>query len=158
MSHNFRYLLRVRYSECDAQGVVFNAKYAEYADVAVTEFMRAIWGDYLNLSKRGLDNQVVDLHIQWLAPAKFDDVIQIDVETIRLGNSSYTVRSTFSLYESQTPESQAPEIQSQIATADITYVMVSTPEFKKCNVPDDLRKALELGAVDTLVDHAGTGV
>jgi acyl-CoA thioester hydrolase len=148
MSHNFRYLLRVRYSECDAQGVVFNAKYAEYADVAVTEFMRAIWGDYLNLSKRGLDNQVVDLHIQWLAPAKFDDVIQIDVETIRLGNSSYTVRSTFSLYESQT----------QIATADITYVMVSTPEFKKCNVPDDIRKALELGAVDTVVDHAGTGV
>jgi acyl-CoA thioester hydrolase len=147
MSHNFRYLLRVRYSECDAQSVVFNAKYAEYADIAITEFIRSVYGDYANLLKRGLDNQVVDLHIQWQAPAKFDDVIQIDVETIRLGNSSYTVRSTFSLYESQT----------QIATADITYVMVSTPEFKKCNVPDDIRKALELGAVDTVVDHAGTG-
>jgi acyl-CoA thioester hydrolase len=132
--------------------VVFNAKYAEYADIAVTEFMRSVCGDYADLLKRGLDNQVVDLHIQWQAPAKFDDVIQIDVQTIRLGNSSYTVRSTFSFYESQTPESQ-----TQIATADITYVMVSTPEFKKCNVPDDIRKALELGAVDTLVDHAGTG-
>jgi acyl-CoA thioester hydrolase len=125
MSHNFRYLLRVRYSECDAQSVVFNAKYAEYADIAVTEFMRSVCGDYANLLKRGLDNQVVDLHIQWQAPAKF--------------------------------ESQAVESQTQIATADITYVMVSTPEFKKCNVPDDIRKALELGAVDTLVDHAGTG-
>jgi acyl-CoA thioester hydrolase len=155
--HAFRHLLRVRYSECDAQGVVFNAKYAEYADVAVTEFMRAIWGDYSNLSKRGLDNQVVDLHIQWLAPAKFDDVLQIEIEAIKLGNSSYTVRSTFSIHESQAPESQAPESQTQIATADITYVMVSTPEFKKCDLPDDIRKALELGAVDTLVDHAGAG-
>ena len=38
----FRYYLRVRYSECDAQKVVFNGRYGEYVDLAVTEYMRAI--------------------------------------------------------------------------------------------------------------------
>jgi acyl-CoA thioester hydrolase len=37
----FRYYLRVRYSECDSQKVVFNARYGEYVDLAVTEYVRA---------------------------------------------------------------------------------------------------------------------
>jgi len=36
----FRLLLRVRYGECDAQQVVFNARYGDYVDVAATEFYR----------------------------------------------------------------------------------------------------------------------
>ena len=38
----FRYFLRVRYSECDAQKVVFNARYGDYIDLAVLEFLKAI--------------------------------------------------------------------------------------------------------------------
>src|SRR3954453_17477815 len=41
-AENFRYYLRVRYVECDAQKVVFNSRYAEYVDVAINEFLRAI--------------------------------------------------------------------------------------------------------------------
>ena len=37
----FKYYLRVRYIECDAQKVVFNSRYAEYVDVGVSEFLRA---------------------------------------------------------------------------------------------------------------------
>ena len=37
----FRYYLRVRYIECDAQKVVFNSRYAEYVDVGINEFLRA---------------------------------------------------------------------------------------------------------------------
>jgi acyl-CoA thioesterase FadM len=40
----FRYLLRVRYGECDAQKIVYNARYGDYVDLAATEFLRAIWG------------------------------------------------------------------------------------------------------------------
>jgi acyl-CoA thioesterase FadM len=38
----FRYYLRVRYAECDAQKVVFHSRYAEYTDVAINEFFRAL--------------------------------------------------------------------------------------------------------------------
>jgi hypothetical protein len=37
----FRYYLRVRYIECDAQKVVFNSRYSEYVDVGINEFLRA---------------------------------------------------------------------------------------------------------------------
>jgi acyl-CoA thioester hydrolase len=48
MSVPFRYYLRVRYIECDAQKVVFNSRYSEYVDVSVNEFLRAagILGDF----------------------------------------------------------------------------------------------------------------
>ena len=74
MKPAFTFLLRVRYSECDAQKVVFNARYAEYVDIAATEFMRAIWGGYDHLLERGIDFQVVNLNINWLASAHFDEV------------------------------------------------------------------------------------
>ena len=41
MTQRFRYYLRVRYQDCDAQKVVFNARYGDYFDVACIEFLRA---------------------------------------------------------------------------------------------------------------------
>ena len=49
MSQPFSYLFRVRYAECDPQGVVFNGRYVEYADVAFTEFVRSALGGYQEL-------------------------------------------------------------------------------------------------------------
>src|SRR5579872_3317190 len=42
MTDRFRYYLRVRYAECDAQKVVFNARYADYVDLSTSEFLRAL--------------------------------------------------------------------------------------------------------------------
>ena len=41
MTQRFRYYLRVRYQECDAQQVVFNARYGDYIDLTCFEFLRA---------------------------------------------------------------------------------------------------------------------
>ena len=87
----FRLLLRVRYGECDAQQVVFNARYGDYVDVAATEFYRAVFGSYQALLEQGLDSQVVRMVTDWSAPARFDDVLQLEVRTLRLGNSSFTL-------------------------------------------------------------------
>ena len=62
----FKVLVRIRYSDCDAQGVMFNARYSEYVDVAVTEFYRQAFGSYQNMLDMGLDSQVVSLLIEWL--------------------------------------------------------------------------------------------
>ena len=56
MREPFRFRFRVRYNECDAQQVVFNARYADYVDLAMTEFMRALGRDYKARLARGLDN------------------------------------------------------------------------------------------------------
>ena len=64
----FRYHLRVRYSECDAQKVVFNSRYSEYVDVGVNEFLRAA-GVFDQFYRGNLDFQLVKQTIEWKAPA-----------------------------------------------------------------------------------------
>ena len=145
MRNEFCHLLRVRYSECDAQKVVFNGRYVDYIDVAVTEFMRVIWGNYNDILSKGIDIQVVKLSINWKAPAHFDDVIAITVKSIRIGTSSYTLQVDF--YNHKTA--------ANIASAEIIYVMVSAGDHKKMEIPKDMRKKLEEGAPGTTVDHAG---
>src|SRR6476646_4613559 len=91
----FRYYLRVRYAECDAQKVVFNSRYAEYVDVALNEFLRAVGFDTRRLLASGLDFQLVKQTIEWKSPAQFDDVLEVDVEPVHLGTTSFTCRATF---------------------------------------------------------------
>ena len=51
MSLPFRFYFRVRYAECDAQKVVFNARYGDYVDLGFTEFLRAL--GYASSARRG---------------------------------------------------------------------------------------------------------
>ncbi len=146
MNNNFCYLLRVRYSECDAQKVVFNGRYVDYIDLAATEFMRVIWGNYNDLLSDGIDNQVVNLSINWKAPAHFDEIIAVTVKPVRIGTSSYSLKVDFYNYESS----------NFLSSAEITYVMVSVAQHKKMEIPQDMRKQLEEGATGIKIDHAGS--
>jgi len=142
---NFTHLLRVRYSDCDAQKVVFNGKYAEYIDVAATEFTRHIWGHYNDILAMGVDSQVVNLNISWKASSSFDDVLAISVKAGQIGNTSY--RLEFEITNFSNGE--------LIATAEIIYVLVSATEFAKMPIPEDLKNKLEQGAPGLVIDHAG---
>ncbi len=147
MNNEFRLLLRVRYSECDAQKVVFNGRYVDYIDVAAGEYMRVIWGDYNDILERGIDNQVVSLKMDWKAPACFDDIIAIAVSPAQIGSSSYTLKIDF--YNHSSGDS--------IASCEITYVMVSTTDYEKMEIPQNLREKLERGAPGVVIDQTGTG-
>ena len=145
MDEAFTHLLRVRYSECDAQKVVFNAKFVEYIDVAVTEFMRCIWGGYNALLESGFDNQVVGLNINWKSPARFDDVLAIRIHTTTIGTTSFKLQVEFSNHNSAVA----------IASADITYVLVSAATYHKAPIPEALKVALMQGAKGVISNHAG---
>lgn len=147
MNQPFRLLLRVRYGECDAQQVVFNARYGDYVDVALTEYFRALLGSYQLLLESGLDNQVVRMATDWTSPARFDEVLALAVETLRVGTTSYGMRVVISDYPSG----------REIAVTEIVYVMVSVAQHEKAPVPDWLRERLLAGAPGVLVDMAGMG-
>jgi len=141
----FRYYVRVRYAECDAQKVVFNTRYAEYVDVALNEFLRALGYDTITLLAGGLDFQLVKQTIEWKAPARFDDVLEVSVEAIRLGTTSFTCAAAFRL-------AGAERI---IVTIETVYVLVDAASMQKTPLPPAFRHALEAGARGTIVDHAG---
>jgi acyl-CoA thioester hydrolase len=145
LSEHFTLLLRVRYGECDAQQVVFNARYADYIDIAMTEYFREAVGGFQYLLDQGLDNQVVSLHIDWHSSAKFDDVLAISVTSTKLGNTSYSFEISINDYISQ----------KLIAKSSMTYVMVDTQNYQKTLVPDWLREKLLSSALLPIVNHAG---
>lgn len=145
MSTPFTLLLRVRYGECDAQQVVFNARYGDYIDVAATEFYRALFGSYQYLLERGLDSQVVRMTTDWSSPARFDDVLVIQVQTLRLGTTSYSLLVEII---------QQAE-QRLVARSEVTYVMVDAQSFGKTVIPADLRTQLEHGAPGVVINQAG---
>jgi len=80
--------LRVRYAECDAQGVVFNAHYLAYFDVSITELWRAAFGSYQAMLDRGLDIVVAEAALRFRAPARFDEELTLEVAIARLGTTS----------------------------------------------------------------------
>lgn len=141
----FQLLLRVRYGECDAQQVVFNARYGDYVDVAATEFYRAVFGSYHSLLEQGLDSQVVRMTTDWTAPARFDDVLQLEVRCLRLGNSSFTLEVEIRRHADQTA----------ITRSEVTYVMVDGQTFTKVAIPAAIRSELERGAPGVVINQAG---
>jgi acyl-CoA thioester hydrolase len=141
----FRFRFRVRYSECDAQSVVFNARYADYVDIAVNEYIRTLFGDYQNLLDQDRDVQVVSLTVNYRAPARFDDVLEARIRAGRIGNTSFTLHLEFCRHGDDL----------QVAEADITYVLIQPSTEAKTPVAGSVREKLEAGAPGVLISHAG---
>ena len=144
MSDRFRYYVRVRYGECDAQKVVFNARYADYVDLSTTEFLRAL-GFGEALINGTLDYQLVKLTIEWKAPARFDQVLELTCYAKHLGNTSFTVATEFRIAGTE----------PIIVMAETVNVLVEAHTLRKIPLPADLRAALQTGAVGVITDHAG---
>lgn len=139
----FRYYLRTRYNECDAQKVVFNSRYAEYTDVAAAEFFRAL-GYEKEMQSGELDYQLVKQTTEWRAPARYDQVLEISVSTKHLGNTSMTLATEFRI---------AGE-ERVIVIVETVYVHVDHHTLQKSPIPAALRAALERGASNVTIDHA----
>ena len=137
MTEPFRMRIRVRYNECDAQGIVFNARWGDYVDIAVAEYTRALFD-------QDFDWRLVKQTFEWRAPARFDDVLDIRVHTTHVGTSSFTV--AFAISRGDT----------QLATAETVYVFVDNAANTKLPVPDVAREALARGAPGITVDQSAS--
>jgi acyl-CoA thioester hydrolase len=83
---------RVRWAEVDPQQVVFNPHYLTYADIGITEYLRAIGMPFPNpLAEEGTDIFAVRSEVNFRSPARFDDEIDIKARTARIGRSSFTM-------------------------------------------------------------------
>ena len=89
MAEPFRHQLRVRYNECDPQGVVFNANYLTYFDLTMTELWREL-GGYQAMVDAGVDMVVAEARILYRAALRFDNEFEAQVEIARLGETSMT--------------------------------------------------------------------
>ncbi len=136
MPQVFRHTLRVRYGECDPQGVVFNANYLAYFDVILTEYCREAIGPYDEMVAAGADMVVAESRIRFLSPAKFDDELDFEARGARLGNTGMTTK--IDAFVKGTP----------IVEGEIRHVFIDPTTKQKRTIPDDIRAALEPYLVD----------
>src|SRR5438128_3358231 len=87
MAGPFTHAIRVRYGECDPQGVVFNANWLAYFDVVITELWRELIGDYSAMIEDGADIVVAEAGIRFLGPASLDEVIDFELSCVRLAET-----------------------------------------------------------------------
>jgi acyl-CoA thioester hydrolase len=145
MTQRFRYYLRVRYQDCDAQRVVFNARYGDYFDVACIEFLRAALPNPQDAMDGTFEIQSVRQVTEWKASARFDDVLEISMWTSRIGTTSFALSA----------EMRRAGTADVLAVIETTYVHVDHATFTKRAIEPRMRAALEAGAAGTTVDHAG---
>lgn len=88
---HFFFPFRIRYSEIDAQGVVFNAHYLTFFDTALTEYMRALKYNYTGtLADTGADFHVVRSVVDYKKPIRWDEEIEVGCRAARVGRTSIT--------------------------------------------------------------------
>ena len=121
--------IRVRYHECDGQKIVFNAWYLAYADIALTEAARTLFGSYDALEAKGADVVVAEANVRYLGSAGFDDELLVDVWTQHLGNTSMVLRFDVT---------KNGELICQVTNR---YVWVDTETLKPKAPPTDVREA-----------------
>jgi acyl-CoA thioester hydrolase len=126
----FIYKLRVRYGECDPQGVLFNANYLAYVDHTITELWRAAYGGYDAMLERGLDIVVAAATLRFRGSARFDDEITIEVTVTNLGTTSVTTAYRFLREE------------ELLLEAELRHVFVSRATATKTPMPDWAREGL----------------
>jgi acyl-CoA thioester hydrolase len=146
MDQPFRYYVRVRYQDCDSQHVVFNAHYGDYIDLAITEFLYQVLPDR-DVARDEFEIQVRKQTIEWIAPARFQDVLEISTWVARFGRTSFDVQ--FDIRRAGTAEI--------IVTALATYVHVTGEGgiWRSTPIPEGPRALLAAGAKGKVIDQAG---
>jgi acyl-CoA thioester hydrolase len=71
--------LRVRFNETDAQGVVHNAVYLVWFEIARIAYLARFPGGYKGLVEQGVDATTVEAHVRYRDGARFDDELTIHV-------------------------------------------------------------------------------
>ncbi len=126
----FRYAAytRVAFSDTDAQGVVYYGRYLPYFDLARTEYHRHL--GHLDLHGEFV---VRAASVEYLAPARFDDLLEIFVRVERIGRSSVTY--AYAAY--------GVEGDVLMATSRQTAVLIDVPARRPIPVPEAFRRQVE---------------
>jgi len=126
----FKYsaIARVWFSDTDAQGIVYYGRYLPYFDHARTEYHR-------HLGRVGLEGREFVMRassVEYHAPARFDELLEIFVRTARIGRTSTT-------YECAAYRMEDDEL---MVTATQTLVLVDREARRPAEIPDEYRSLI----------------
>jgi acyl-CoA thioester hydrolase len=120
---------RVGFSDTDAQGIVYYGRYLPYFDLGRVEYHR-----HLGMLRLETDHDFVmrASNIEYLAPARFDDLLEVFIRVSRIGRTSATY------------EMAAHRVDDDVlmVTAQQTMVLVDLERRKAAPIPDSFRASI----------------
>lgn len=137
MTDPFCHRFRVRYAELDPQGVVFNARYLEYADLIITEYWRdrqiRLAGD------DALEFHVAHAGVDFRKPIRAEEMIEGRAWTTRFGTSSMTTRIELHGCDGDSVTGSGADLRAEIT---LVNVHVDLETGRALPIPASVRSAL----------------
>ncbi|EXG81952.1 acyl-CoA thioesterase [Cryptosporangium arvum] len=126
----FEWSTKVRYMECDAQGVVFNGWYLTYFDEAFAAFLTHRGLSYAELTGSGYDAAVVRTELDWKTGLGYGDEPAVAVSTATIGRTSFAL------------DFEVRRDGEVTCSARTVYVVIATDGSGKREIPPRLAEAL----------------
>lgn len=123
---------KIRYSDCDPQGIVFNGNYAKYWDDAITDWFEEAGFGGEQLGGIGTDVVTARLEMDFEAAATLGDVVETSMAVERFGNTSMTVSVV----------SRRVSDDVVVVSGKAIYVFVDPEDFRPAPVPETIKEAL----------------
>jgi acyl-CoA thioester hydrolase len=123
---------KIRYSDCDPQGIVFNGNYARYWDDALTDWFEEAGYDITGMVAAGVDVVTARMEMDFVSSAGLGDVLETSIDVESLGNTSMTVLLTTRRHSDEEVVVRGREV----------LVFVEPDAFRPTPVPDEIRESL----------------
>lgn len=128
------YRRKVRFSDSDSQGIVFNGHYLTYWDDAMTDYLEALGDMWERMRESGCELVLRRVEIDFRSPGRIGDTLVTGVRAGMVGNRSLTFR--LRTWDDSTGRVVAEGVEVQ--------VMVDAHTFEPVPVPGFLVTAIEL--------------
>lgn len=122
---------RVRYGETDQMGFAYYGNYAQYFEMGRTEWMRKLGITYKKMEENGIMLPVMSLNINYLKPAKYDDLLTLITTLIKI--PSVKIEFSYEIYN---------EEKELLTTGKTTLVFVNMKTNKPTRAPEYILKKL----------------
>jgi acyl-CoA thioester hydrolase len=128
--------IRVYYEDTDAGGVVYYANYLKFAERARSELLRAQGWDHVRLrNEHGVQLLVRNCAVEFIAPARLDDALEVRSRLTNMGGASFTIRQEVVRAMSN---AKAPAL---LAVCDVRLACIDA-SFQPARLPEALKQAL----------------
>ena len=127
----FRVAMRIYWEDTDAAGIVFYANYLRFFERARTEWLRSLgFGQEALRREAGVAFVVSDTTLRYRRPARLDDVIDVSVAVVHLGQASLEIAQ------------EARRAGELLAEGTIRIGCVELGTFRPCRIPNDIRLSI----------------
>ena len=131
--YRFGFDVRVRWQECDAQGIAFNGSYLGWLEIAQAEYFRNLGFSIYRVAAAGyFDSAVAKVTIEYKAPVRVDEMLDLRARVARIGNTSMTLEVAIFAADG-TPDDAA------LTTMEAIYVGFHADTGRTRRVPDAIR-------------------